>query len=128
MNKIIKITFKKFTSSQVIPAKLKKKFYKTVDILEVKNTTIKLNNEKEMVNSTLNTFFNYSKPGEFYYQILLDGKKCKSMYQDEYLIPKKSLAVALAEEFARQKEHINLHSMQLNALAYPGFEYKMMRH
>jgi chaperone required for assembly of F1-ATPase len=48
-----------------------------------------------------------------YFRILLDNKKCKTMFQEEMKIPNKFLAYALAEEWARQNEFINLYSMHL---------------
>ena len=118
--------------NQVMPQKLKRKFYTNVDILEVKNenssntsntcnTGNKPNsNKKNTNNNAIEKFINHSKFGETYYQILLDNKKCKTMYLDEFKIPNKTLAVLIAEEWAKQKEFVNLHSMQLNLFASSG--------
>ena len=90
--------------------KLKKKFYNDVNVLEIIN--------KEYIEEVKDPFFNkklydLSTIKNKYYQILLDGKKCKTLFQDELKIPNKRLAYGIAQEFHRQKEDINLYSMHL---------------
>jgi ATP synthase F1 complex assembly factor 2 len=102
-----------------IPMKLKKKFYKCVELLQLKNENFVVENKNSQKNKS-SDFFNFSNPSENYYHILLDKKKCKSMYQDEYIIPNEKLALILAEEWARQKDFVNLHSMHMNYYASSG--------
>jgi chaperone required for assembly of F1-ATPase len=51
--------------------------------------------------------------GKKYWAVTLDGKVTKTMYKDALLIPTKAMAVALAEEWESQKEHISLKSLHL---------------
>lgn len=97
------------SDSQALPLRLKKKFYNNVDIIEIKNDNF--NNENK----------NISDLKHNYYQILLDGRKCKSMYLDEFKIPNKLLASALAQEWSKQKEYVNLYSMHLVYIYYNLF-------
>jgi len=113
-------------SSLNIPMRLKKNFYKNVELMEVKNSNydkVIIDNQisqKHLTYPTLKKFTNGSELKEYYYYILLDKKKCKSMYLDEYIIPNKYLAIALAKEWAKQKEYVNLYSMHLNFYASSG--------
>ena len=113
-------------SSLNIPMRLKKNFYKNVELIEIKNSNWdqhKTENEKyqkHLAYPTLKKFTTGSELGEFYYQILLENKKCKSMYLDEFTIPNKILAMALAKEWAKQKEYVNLYAMHLNFYASSG--------
>jgi hypothetical protein len=122
---------KRLFSMDNLNAKLKKKFYKKVDIKEIINEHYKedkkekdkkgKDNKKDENSSDddkkfpgkVDIFTDLSTLKEKYYYILLDGRKCKSMYQDELAIPNKRLALAIAEEWDKQKELINLHSMQM---------------
>jgi chaperone required for assembly of F1-ATPase len=88
--------------------KLKKKFYKKVDVLEVKNDNI-----TPLGETTYQYLQNLSNLGDSYYRVLLDNKKCRTLYSDELILPKKKLALGIAEEFERQKEDINFYSMHL---------------
>jgi chaperone required for assembly of F1-ATPase len=87
--------------------KLKKKFYKSVDILEVKNPDF----AGLKTNGHFKYLQNLSNLGEKYYHVLLDGRKCKTLYLEDLKLPKKKLALGIAEEFDRQKEDINFYSM-----------------
>lgn len=107
--------------NQQMPMRLKKKFYKTVEIAEVKNENFKDSDSNLSTKLTqIQKLLNYSWSKEYNYHILLDGKKCKSMYLDELKIPNKKLALLLAEEWAQQKDFVNLHAMQLNFYASSG--------
>jgi ATP synthase F1 complex assembly factor 2 len=113
-------------SSLNIPMRLKKNFYKNVELMEVKNPnfdkamTDNQISQKHLAYPTLKKFTTGSELKEHYYYILLDNKKCKTMYLDEYVIPNKFLAIALAKEWAKQKEYVNLYSMHLNFYASSG--------
>lgn len=124
MNKIIflkqKIYYNSFKSfsKQIMPTKLKRKFYKTIDIIEVENDNY--NKEDNITNyrnnpdiSHIKNFIGLSNIRDKYYHILLDGKKLKTVHLDELKIPNKLLAVAMAEEWEKQTEFINMHSMHL---------------
>jgi hypothetical protein len=112
-------------ANESMPQKLKQKFYKQVDILEVTNPNInnyKNNNNDpqvnvdEIANPIIKNFINSKWEGgdnSRVYQILLDKKKLKSMHLDEFYAPSKVMAIALSEEWARQKEFVNLHTMHL---------------
>lgn len=107
--------------NQQMPMRLKKKFYKTVEIAEVKNENFRDSDSNLSTKLTqIQKLLNYSWSKEYNYHILLDGKKCKSMYLDELKIPNKKLALLLAEEWAQQKDFVNLHAMQLNFYASSG--------
>jgi chaperone required for assembly of F1-ATPase len=106
--KILQKTKKYFTLVQ--PSKLKKKFYKNVEVVEIENTETPSETKLDLLLYTLTTGSNLK---DKYYQILLDGKRLKTIYQDEYKIPNKKLAYAIAEEWDRQKEMINLYSMHM---------------
>jgi len=128
---IIKYLPKKRFVREAMPQKLKHKFYTKVEILEVeksenvekrtenedrevqKRTDIFLKNGNKIMDKLTN-LFGYDN---YNYYILLDKKKCKSMFLDEYIIPNRNLALLLAEEWACQKDFINLHSMHLNFYA-----------
>jgi chaperone required for assembly of F1-ATPase len=88
--------------------KLKKKFYKEVSIAEIVNTEFKNENRKE---TNFKFLQNLSDFGQNYYHVLLDNRKCKTLYLDELKLPTKKLALGIAEEFERQKEDINFYSM-----------------
>jgi ATP synthase F1 complex assembly factor 2 len=121
-NKIRKFNFSSLSSLN-LPMRLKKNFYKKVELMEVKNSNfdkVLIENQisqKHLSYPTLKKFTTGSELKENYYYILLDSKKCKSMYLDEYIIPNKYLAIALAKEWAKQKEYVNLYSMHLNFYA-----------
>jgi ATP synthase F1 complex assembly factor 2 len=102
-------------SSQEVPMRLRKNFFKNVELMEVRNSTWDkdTNTQDDKIKSC-------SQIGEYHYYILLDKKKCKSMYLDEMVIPNKILATAMAKEWAKQKEYINLYSMHLNFYASSG--------
>ena len=114
------------SNSLSLPQRLKKNFYKDVELLEVKNSNWNKihseneKNKKHLTHPTLKKFSTGSELNEFYYHILLEKKKCKSMYLDEFKIPNKFLAIALAKEWAKQKEYVNLYSMHLNFYASSG--------
>jgi chaperone required for assembly of F1-ATPase len=109
------------TANQQMPMRLKKKFYKTVEIAEVKNANFKeIDPTPSTQLSPIEKLLHLSTPKEYFYHILLDSKKCKSMYLDELKIPNKKLALLLAEEWAQQKDFVNLHAMQLNFFASSG--------
>lgn len=115
-----KFNYATTTSGQAkMPMKLKRKFYKTVELLEVNNSMWKNENKEiqEYKNEIVNKLANYSSISDNCYYILLDKKKCKSNYLDEYQIPHKNLALMLAREWASQKEYVNLHAMPLNTYA-----------
>jgi ATP synthase F1 complex assembly factor 2 len=123
---LFKIFKKKFSSNTSInpenmPQKLRRKFYKNVELLEVKNEKYLQNSpddlKKNYNNEILNKFSNLFPSSPYNYYILLDKKKCKTMYLDEYIIPQRNLALIIAEEWASQKDYINLHSMHLNLYA-----------
>ena len=102
--KFFKFTNKEFTTKR-------KKFYKMVDILEVNNPNFQLSITNTYdINSKLNSI---SKLKENYYHIMLDNKKCLSAYQDEFLIPSKQLAIAIASEYEKQKDVIEFNYMPL---------------
>lgn len=113
-------------SSLNIPMRLKKNFYKTVELMEIKNSnydshkSLEEKHQRHLAYPTLKKFTTGSELGKHYYQILLDNKKCKSMYLDEFIIPNKIMAIALAQEWAKQKEYVNLYSMHLNFFASSG--------
>jgi hypothetical protein len=114
MNKFLnKNIFYKFMSrrfSLETPQKLKKKFYKEVSIVELPNNEFKEEMPLDDYNKKL---YDISKVRQYYYYVLLDGRKCKTLYSDELKIPNKKLALSIAQEFQRQKEDINLYSMHL---------------
>ena len=89
----------------------RKKFYKNVNILEVKNTNfdtpINFSNDTDLKLNYL------TKSRENFYYITLDNKKCLSAYQDEFQIPSKRLALAISAEFQLQKEFIDFTYMPL---------------
>jgi len=86
-----------------------KRFYKKVDIVEhpLSQETNKLAAGQKV------DYKNLSVAGEKYWAVTLDGKVTKTMYKDSLLIPTKAMAVALAEEWESQKEHISLKSLHL---------------
>lgn len=114
-----KISRKFNATNQQIPMKLKRKFYTNADVLEVTNENYN-DSEETHIEPPFSKLLNYSKNKEVYYQIILDNKKCKTMYLDEFKIPHQNLAYLICEEWARQKEYVNLHSMQLNLFASSG--------
>ena len=83
------------SSSLSLPTRLKKNFYKDVELLEVKNSNWNKThfenekNKKHLTHPTLKKFSTGSELNEFYYHILLEKKKCKS--QHAYIINKKKL-------------------------------------
>ena len=165
-NKIQKYNFADDGSSQ----KLKKKFYKKVDLgilkLSTKEEFLKINeftnpnnslsfpidenifknlnlenldreNLKQILFSSklsnfdddtkksfekkfekLKNLFSASLFHKKYYSILLDNRRCKSMYLDELKIPNKKLALALAIEWQSQEDMINLYTMHLVIFIY----------
>jgi chaperone required for assembly of F1-ATPase len=46
--------------------------------------------------------------------VTLDGRLTKTVYKDDLLIPSRSLAVAIAEEWDMQGEKIDLKDLKLN--------------
>jgi hypothetical protein len=92
------------------PQNLKRKFYKEVSIAELPNNEYIEDLPLDENNKKL---YDISKIRQYYYHVLLDGKKCKSLYLDELKIPNKKLALGIAQEFHRQKQDINLYSMHL---------------
>jgi ATP synthase F1 complex assembly factor 2 len=106
--------------NQMMPQRLKRKFYNSVEIAEVKNENFTSESTPITELNPIEKLFVHSSPKENFYHILLDNKKCKSMYLDELKIPNKNLALLIAEEWAQQKEVVNLHAMQLNFYASSG--------
>jgi chaperone required for assembly of F1-ATPase len=49
-----------------------------------------------------------------YWAVTLDGRVTKTFFKDDLLIPSRSLAVALAEEWETQGETIDIKSLHLN--------------
>lgn len=86
-----------------------KRFYKRVEIEEHPLTpeALKLPQGEKV------DFKNLSFTGDRYWAVTLDGKVTKTMYKDNLLIPSKAMAVALAEEWESQQDHINLKSLHL---------------
>ena len=107
-NSIFKYVRKYFTLENT--PKLKRKFYNDVNVLEITNNNYIEEEKDSFYNKKL---YDLSTLKKKYYHILLDGKKCKTLYHDELKIPNKRLAYGIAEEFHRQKEDINLYSMHL---------------
>ena len=66
----------------------------------------------------LKNLFSASLFHKKYYSILLDNRRCKSMYLDELKIPNKKLALALAIEWQSQEDMINLYTMHLVIFIY----------
>jgi chaperone required for assembly of F1-ATPase len=89
----------------------RKKFYQMVDIMEVSNKDFLPQNTSEQQIDT--KLISLGKLKESFYHIMLDKKKCLSAYQDEFLIPSKQLAIAIAAEYQRQKEFIDFNYMPL---------------
>ena len=58
-----------------------------------------------------------------YWAVTLDGKVTKTMYKDNLMIPTKAMAVALAEEWDSQQEHINLKTLYLVSFASLIFKH-----
>ncbi len=60
--------------------------------------------------------FNNLSRSDKYWAVTLDGKVTKTMYKDNFFIPSKALAVAIAEEWESQHENIHLKSLHLVSL------------
>ena len=88
----------------------RKRFYKAVNILEVKNDNFDSSIDLSDTDSKVNFL---GKSRENFYYITLDNRKCLSAYQDEFQIPSKRLALAIAVEFQMQKEFIDFTYMPL---------------
>jgi chaperone required for assembly of F1-ATPase len=59
---------------------------------------------------------NLSKGNKRYYAVTLDGVIAKTLFKDEMLIPTRSLAVAMAEEWEMQTNKIDLRTLKLNSM------------
>ena len=106
MNHFFKFSKQCFTTTK------RKKFYKIADILEVNNTKT----SNTILNSSSNVenkLKSLSQLRENYYHIVLDGRKCLSAYQDEFMIPSKRLAMAIAAEYQQQKDFVEFNYMPL---------------
>jgi chaperone required for assembly of F1-ATPase len=89
-----------------------KRFYKTVDVVEHPDNDLE---ENKLSKDQPVDFTNLSQSDK-YWAVTLDGKVTKTMYKDPLLIPSKALAVALAEEWEKQHESVNLKDLVLVSL------------
>ena len=89
-----------------------KRFYKKADVIEhpLSSSVEKLQTSEKI---SLN---NLSMSHDSYWAVTLDGRVTKTMYKDDLLIPSRSLAVALAEEWESQGETIDIKSLHLNQM------------
>lgn len=49
-----------------------------------------------------------------YWAVALDGRVTKTLYKDDFLIPTRALAVAIAEEWDMQGDRVDLKTLKLN--------------
>lgn len=87
-----------------------RRFYKKADVIEhpLSDKVERLN-----VNENVN-LNNLSMSHDTYWAVTLDGRVTKTFFKDDLLIPSRSLAVALAEEWEAQGETIDIKSLHLN--------------
>ncbi len=85
-----------------------KRFYKKVDVVEHP-----MSGEAPKLPPGETVSVNNLSLSDKYWAVTLDGKVTKTMYKDNLLIPSKAMAVALAEEWESQQEHINLKTLSL---------------
>ena len=88
-----------------------KRFYKKVDVVEHPRASA----APTLTDDDSVTMQNLSR-AQSYYAIALDGRVAKTLYKDDFLIPSKSLAVALAEEWDMQGEKVDLKSLKMNQM------------
>lgn len=89
-----------------------RRFYKKANVIEhpLSDKVEKLQlSEKVSLN-------NLSMSHDTYWAVTLDGRVTKTFFKDDLLIPSKTLAVALAEEWEAQGETIDLKSLHLNQM------------
>lgn len=87
-----------------------KRFYKKANVIEhpLSDKVERLQASEQV---TLN---NLSMSHDTYWAVTLDGRVTKTFFKDDLLIPSRSLAVALAEEWETQGETIDIKSLHLN--------------
>lgn len=89
-----------------------RRFYKKANVVEhpLSEKVEKLSSSEEV---TLN---NLSMSHDTYWAVTLDGKVTKTFFKDDLLIPSRSLAIALAEEWESQGDTIDIKSLHLNQM------------